>query len=106
MAAIDISEAENNRTIAAKQGDLVAVHLDENPMTGYQWTVQVEPPDAWRVVSSSFSPATAGRAGAGGTRTWLPQAVGPGKARLVFDLRRGWTTDHAVKHLEFELLAK
>jgi inhibitor of cysteine peptidase len=106
VTAIEISAADSGRTIAAKQGDTIAVRLDENPTTGYQWTVQMESPGAWKLVSTSFSPPPDQRAGTGGRRTWLLQAVATGKAQLVFDLKRQWAEEATVQHLEFELLAR
>jgi predicted secreted protein len=104
--AIQVSEADAGTTITAQQGETIAVRLDENPMTGYQWNVLVEPPGPWRLVASSFSPPSAGRVGAGGTRTWQLQAVHGGKAHLAFELRRRWGDEKPLKHLEFELLAQ
>ena len=106
MAAIELSESDSGRTIGAKRGDLIAVHLDENPMTGYQWTARLPSADAWRLVRTEFSPGLAGRVGAGGSRTWLLEAVGVGTAHIVFDLRRGWTSENPVKHVEIELVAR
>jgi predicted secreted protein len=104
--AIQVSEADAGTTITAQQGETIAVHLDENPMTGYQWNLQVEPPGPWKLVSSSFLPPPAGRVGGGGTRTWMLQAVHGGKARLAFQLRRRWGDEKPLKQLEFELLAQ
>lgn len=104
--AIQVSEADAGKTIAAKQGEMIAVRLDENPTTGYQWDIQVEPPGPWQLVTSSFSPPSAGRAGGGGTRTWLLQAAHGGKAHLAFELRRRWGDEKPLKHLDFELLAQ
>jgi predicted secreted protein len=106
MSAIQLSETDAGKTITAKQGETITVHLDENPMTGYQWNVAVEPAGPWQLVTSSFSPPPGGRVGGGGTRTWLLQAAHGGKAHLVFDLRRRWGDEKPLKHLDFELLAQ
>jgi inhibitor of cysteine peptidase len=104
--AIQVSEADAGKTIAAKPGETIVVHLDENPTTGYQWNVQVEPPGPWQLVTSSFSPPPAGLVGGGGTRVWLLQAVHGGKAHVAFELRRRWGDQKPLKHLDFELLAQ
>ena len=104
--AIEVSEADNGKAIMANPGQTVAVTLDENPMTGYQWNVAVDPPGPWQLVTSSFSPPPAGRVGGGGTRTWLLRAAHGGQAHLVFDLRRRWGDEKPLKHLDFELLAQ
>lgn len=106
MITIELSEADAGKAIGAAPAQTVAVRLAENPGTGYRWRVLVQPAQPWQLVGTEFAPAPAGRAGAGGTRTWLLRAAGPGKARLSFDLRRPWGDDPPVKHLAFELQAE
>lgn len=103
---IELSEADDGKAIGAAPAQTVAVRLAENPGTGYGWRVLLQPEAPWQLVGTSFAPAPAGRAGAGGIRTWLLRAARPGKAHLRFDLRRPWGDDPPVKHLEFELLAE
>jgi inhibitor of cysteine peptidase len=103
---IQVSESDAGKTITAKQGGTIAVQLDENPTTGYQWKLQVEPPGPWQLVTTSFSPPLDGRVGGGGTRTWLLQAVHGGQAHLAFELRRRWGDEKPLKRLDFELMAQ
>jgi inhibitor of cysteine peptidase len=106
VTTIELSEADNGRTIVVGQGQMVAVRLDENPLTGYRWQWLVQPPETLQLVRTTFVAPQPGSPGAAGTRSWLLQAAQGGTAHLRFELRRAWGHEDALKHLEFELRAR
>jgi len=106
VQAIDLSASDTGRTVQAKPGDVVSVRLAENPTTGYQWVLDMTPPDAWQATSTPFAPDGAGRIGGEGTRTWLLTALAPGETRVVFSLQRRWGGGAPTRRVEFVLVVR
>lgn len=75
-------EADNGQAVTMAVGDVLQLMLPENPTTGYTWAV-VTNDEA--VLQESDAPAyetDSDAIGAGGTKTYLFQAVGAGTSVL------------------------
>ena len=90
-----VTEAQNGATVAMAVGDVLQIHLPENPTSGYRWApdeidearVAVEPP-SYR--------AEDGRPGSGGMVTWTLRAKAPGTPRVALKHWRHWDGDRSV----------
>jgi inhibitor of cysteine peptidase len=88
VAHLTVTRADNGRVVAANVGDTIAVRLDENPTTGYTWSIASI--DGARLEAGSPTREPGARVGAGGTTTWPIQARAAGRARLELVHARSW----------------
>lgn len=90
--------ADAQRVIEARAGEKTTVVLEENPTTGFVWTL--EPVDAAIISleSSDFIPAAGGGLGAGGQRVFTILPRQPGVVTLNFFLARPWEDENARPH--------
>ncbi len=85
-------EADNGQTVTMAVGDMLQLMLAENPTTGYTWAI-VTNDEA--VLAPSGEPAyevESDAIGAGGTKTFMFQAVAPGTSLLQLVNARQWET--------------
>lgn len=96
MPAVIITQNEDGSSVTAAVGDLVELHLAENPTTGYQWSIDEIGPglevvhDAFHLAGTPLVP------GAGGVHEWRFRIAAPGSYRLRLRLRREWEDDSAA----------
>lgn len=86
-AAVEIAEG----TAQFSQGDL-AVKLEANPTTGYEWTFQIDG-DAVQPDGDEYVPANEGaqaKTGEGGVHEFAFKADGSGEAVITFTYARSW----------------
>ncbi len=83
LGAIDLDSANNGVTLDVTANQVLSIHLDSNPTTGYKWDL-VAPPDSrvLKLVLSKYNAPTSGAVGAGGSENWQFQAVGRGTTSL------------------------
>ena len=88
-------------------GEWVQLQLEENPSTGYMWSV-IPGNDADAHVKLAASeylpPEISGAAGVPGQRRWLFRAVAPGSARYVFSYQRSWESGNPAAYREVNFL--
>jgi predicted secreted protein len=99
MKTLNADNADQTVTIAP--GEEINVALQENPTTGFRWSVESVSGEV-AVLASDFNPASGPRHGAGGQRTVRLRAGddgGPGELRLRYN-RPGADASEA-KHLRF-----
>ena len=89
MSSIVLTEADAGSTRQLKRGETVELRLKENPSTGYRWTIDVEPPGAATIASSSQEPGAPGL-GANGVHVFRIAAKGSGVVTLNARLSRSW----------------
>jgi inhibitor of cysteine peptidase len=79
---LTFTKADNGSTIPGKVGDLVALRLDENPTTGYQWKMTASA--GLTAISSEYEGPTESPApvGAGGVHVWSYQLQQTGTQTL------------------------
>jgi inhibitor of cysteine peptidase len=87
------TEAQNGQTVKASVGAEIAITLDENPTTGYRWTMKASA--GLKRLSSTFSGSGASPSpalGSGGTRTWIYRVEASGTQTLTGVYARPWET--------------
>jgi predicted secreted protein len=92
MAIHQITSDGGEAHVAA--GDEVVVRLEENPGTGYQWSVRELPP-GMEVVSSEHRQGERTAPGAGGERVIVLRAAKPVAGEVRLALARSWEIEQA-----------
>jgi len=88
---VAIGAADNGREIVLERGQTLAVALEANPTTGYNWLLVGEPPvEILSVVGEEFAAPGEDRVGAGGVTTWRFRAVGEGRTAIELGYARSW----------------
>jgi predicted secreted protein len=81
--------------LTVRRGDIVRVVLDENPTTGFRWTVAVSDEAHVAQLGSDLSPGSPARPGAGGRREIRFSAVATGNTSVELQMKRGWSGEVA-----------
>jgi inhibitor of cysteine peptidase len=87
---LTLTQADSGKTIVLKQGQLLILHLDENPTTGYRWSLPQLDGKVLQLSKDQFNPASGGAMGAGGQRILTFQAGTPGQVTLALKNQREW----------------
>lgn len=87
-----IGRESQGRTATLSPGDALVLTLQENPTTGYVWTLEGGLPVGLQMVADHFLPPEVEGVGAGGRREIRMRAVAPGGGDLILRLRRPWET--------------
>jgi inhibitor of cysteine peptidase len=91
---IELTAADNGRTVAVEQGQVLVISLASNPTTGYLWEVQeVDGAILRQEGEAEYVASDSGQtplAGAGGTETFRFRAEGSGETQLTLVYRRPW----------------
>ncbi|MGD0152320.1 MAG: stalk domain-containing protein [Thermacetogeniaceae bacterium] len=99
--ALQLSEADNNRTITVDLGQTLELSLPSNPnSTGYDWSYAGSlDQDILVEVSHSYTSAstTSHVIGAGGINHWVFKTVGTGTAQLNLVYARSWESVQPAK---------
>lgn len=88
-----LKAADNGKTIRVKPGQVIAISLESNPTTGYNWYVVGELPamlEQQGEPAFKAAPGSAGRVGAGGTTTLRFKVVEAGPGELTLGYMRSW----------------
>lgn len=88
---VKVGAADDGREITLKPGQTLAVALEANPTTGYNWLLDVEPDAAvLSVVGEEFQAPSGERVGAGGVTTWRFRALATGETSFRLGYARSW----------------
>ena len=89
---------DQEKVVDLKMGDIAAVVLEENPSTGYQWEIIVDPEGALvEVEKKSFQKGEKKLMGAPKTAVWKFSPKLKGKAKLTFNYLRPWEGEESIK---------
>ena len=101
-----LGASDTEQTVTISPGEEINVALDENPTTGFHWTVD-SVSGALDVLSSDFHAPSSPRPGAGGRRTVRLRAGngGMGELQLRYD-RPGPNRSESARHLRFRFAVK
>src|SRR4051794_8878397 len=92
----------DGRTFDVGRDEIIAMHLDENPTTGYRWQVTADPSIEFR--SDEFVPQADAAIGTGGRRVFTFHVRAAGEFRVRAKLWREWQGESSViKRCEFLL---
>lgn len=96
---VKVGAADNGKEITLKQGQTLAVALEANPTTGYNWLLASEPDTTvLSVVGDQFEAPGVDRVGAGGVTTWRFRALAAGETSFQLGYARSW--EEGVEPLE------
>jgi inhibitor of cysteine peptidase len=87
MVQVTLGSAAQSVTVETDQ--TIAVLVEENPTTGYQWEIEALT-GPLTLVSSDFQPAAGATPGRGGRRTIVTRAGGRGSGELRIRSVRSW----------------
>jgi inhibitor of cysteine peptidase len=94
-ARITLTEADNDRSVALKVGQAIAVTLPENASTGYRWAVDGADA-ALLTVRDPEASYPSGALGSGGHVTWTFVTKAPGATTVTLKRWRHWEGDASV----------
>ncbi|MGA9994437.1 MAG: protease inhibitor I42 family protein [Pyrinomonadaceae bacterium] len=95
MPEVTLSKADNGKSIEARPGDRIVIHLEENPTTGYRWTAEQTDDATVELQDSDYTPAGTG-IGGGGERVMTFEAKAAGTANLRLKMWRQWEGDSSA----------
>jgi inhibitor of cysteine peptidase len=90
-----LTNADNGKTIQVHVGNELAIALDANPSTGYQWAIEKRNDLLLPLKQSSFS-ASNGSIGSSGTQTFTWVAKRAGTVHLQFKYWRSFEGDRSI----------
>jgi inhibitor of cysteine peptidase len=82
------TEDNNGSSVELTTGDTFRIKLNENPSTGYQWTLNTT--GGLEVVSDNYLPPASDLVGAGGIREWDIKATASGTQQVTGVYSRSW----------------
>jgi len=103
MSTVEISQADNGKSIRLSRGQTLLIHLPENPTTGYRWEVDTVD-SAGReanaqiitLESTTYTPGPSTGVGGSGTRTFVYKALNVGTTQLRLKHWQPWEGDRSV----------
>ena len=82
------TEDNNGSTVELVTGDTFQIKLNENPTTGYQWSLGTT--GGLEIVSDNYLPPATGLVGAGGIHEWNIKATASGTQQVTGVYSRSW----------------
>ncbi len=95
MARITLTRADDGRTVEVHAGDIIRLRLEENPTTGYRWSLEPAGDDVVALAAADYV-APGGAVGGGGERVFTFEAKKAGGATIRLKLWREWEGDKSI----------
>lgn len=92
----NLTEADDGAALEAAPGDALVVRLNENPTTGYRWSLDALEGDVVTLGADEFERSEGAGVGGGGKRILTFSALRPGSADIGLTLRRRWEGDDSA----------
>jgi inhibitor of cysteine peptidase len=89
MNELALSQSDNGRSFRVPPGTRIAIRLDENPTTGFRWTLQSIVSPILDLEYDDYTTTTTG-IGGGGTRIFHFVSDAPGTQTILLNLMRPW----------------
>lgn len=96
MPQVTLTQADNGKSVQVKPGDLIVIHLGENPTTGYRWAVDQINSEVISLVNSDYAQSPGTGIGGGGERTFTFNAVKTGHSLIRLKLWREFQGDSSI----------
>ena len=93
MANYIFTEKENGASVDVQRGAKITIELNENPTTGYRWTIRSIDKVFLEPEGDEFLPLGQATPGAGGRRRFFFRAKGAGSTALTLISKRAWQRD-------------
>ena len=103
LTATDIGADAADQTLKLAVGQEATVELEENPSTGYRWTIDAKAganASILRISDRGFSQGAGGKRllGAPGIHRWSIEAISAGSASVTFVYARSWEATSIRSH--------
>lgn len=94
--------------IDVKAGETFTIQLEENPTTGYGWTVSVSDESIVKPGSDQYNTESSGEglAGAGGVHTYTFEALAKGAAQITFVYERSFEENSGIETVVYDVTVK
>jgi inhibitor of cysteine peptidase len=96
VSTITLTRADSGKVVEARVGDTLVVRLEENPATGYRWTIEKIDEEVIVLHQVEFVPSHSAGMGGGGQRRWTFTAQKAGMVTLELKLWRTWEGDASI----------
>jgi inhibitor of cysteine peptidase len=107
LSGVTLTEADNGKLVTLGPGESLQITLNENPSTGFRWTLEGGTDEILELLNSNFVQATGLGPGGGGQHVWRFRSKNTGDTRLVLKRWRSWEGDKSiVERLEFTIRVK
>ena len=93
VAEYVFGEKENGALVQVRSGEKIAIELNENPTTGYRWTISSVDETFLASEGDAFVPPDQKTPGAGGLRRFFFRANREGSTALTLINKRAWQRD-------------
>ena len=98
-----LTSADNGKTIDLRVGAEAALHLAENPSTGFRWAVDAVDANVAEIKEGAYDP-TSKAVGGGGQAQWLIKAKSAGETTIKLKRWRQWEGESStVERFEITL---
>lgn len=96
---------KNDTDIAVKAGGTFTIKLEENPTTGYQWSVSVSDESVVALDKDEYVPddKSGEMVGSGGTRVLTFKALKAGTAAIDMVYEQSWEPDPGNEKIQFSV---
>ncbi len=97
MTRLELTSADNGKTIEISPDTTLGVSLDENPTTGYRWSIDPVQPLLIIAEGDEYMIHAGGGLGGAGVRQFVFRATRSGELRLSLRLVRAWDQSVAAR---------
>lgn len=99
---------KEDTNIEVKAGSSFTIQLEENPTTGYMWSVSVSDESIVKMESDKYNDESAGEGlvGAPGNHTYVFEALKVGTAQITFVYERSFEEGSAAETVVYNVTVK
>lgn len=107
MEELFIGREHVGKTLVVSPETNLVIRLEENPTTGYRWSLASDDDSVVAAVGDDYSVGTGAGIGGGGVRTFTLSAKGQGETRISLKHWRDWEGDESIiEKLDFTIVVK
>jgi inhibitor of cysteine peptidase len=100
-----LTQADEGKSISIKPGEVMGISLNENPSTGFRWSLEKSNDEILELLKSDYIQASGSEVGSGGKRIWKFKAKKTGEVHLVLKRWRAWEGDKSTVE-RFEVIVR
>ncbi|MEJ7830389.1 MAG: protease inhibitor I42 family protein [Segetibacter sp.] len=93
MTTVTLTENNNQKRIEIHADDLIQIHLDKFPTTGYRWEITELYTNDMRLISQDFKLHSNSGVGGGGKKMIQLKVLRKASGRIKLENRQPWSGD-------------
>jgi inhibitor of cysteine peptidase len=99
---------KEDTNIEVKKGEAFIIELEENPTTGYAWTVSISDESVIRPGGDQYNDESSGEGlvGAPGTHSFTFEALAKGTATITLVYERSWEENSGIETIVYNVTVK